>query len=277
VTPMDTIGLGETITFWILGPLALAGGLGMVFARNAVHSALWLAQTMLCLGALYLVQQAPFLGFVQIIVYTGAIMMLFLFVLMLVGRQSADSVVEVLRGQRVAAALGGIGLAVLLVGMLGRAFAGVPAVGLAGVNSAGGGNVANLGRVLYTDYLFPFELTSALLITAALGAMVLAFTERGKQGRLTQRERVEARLRSGRPSPLPGPGVFATMNSVATPALLPDGSPAPESRSALLESTAPDRLERDVRSVAGAGLDPPRRALPEPEQVPSTPAEPEGR
>jgi NADH-quinone oxidoreductase subunit J len=274
---MDTIGLGETIAFWILGPLALAGGLGMVFARNAVHSALWLAQTMLCLGALYLVQQAPFLGFVQIIVYTGAIMMLFLFVLMLVGRQSADSVVEVLRGQRVAASLGGIGLAVLLVGMLGRAFAGVPAVGLAGVNSSGGGNVANLGRVLYTDYLFPFELTSVLLITAALGAMVLAFTERGKQGRLTQRERVEARLRSGRPSPLPGPGVFATMNSVATPALLPDGSPAPESRSALLESTASNRLERDVRSVAGAGLDPPRRALPEPEQVPSTTAEPEGR
>jgi NADH-quinone oxidoreductase subunit J len=94
------ISLGETVAFWILGPLALAGGLAMVFARNAVHSALWLAQTMLCLGALYMVQQAPFLGFVQIIVYTGAIMMLFLFVLMLVGKESVDSVVEVLRGQR---------------------------------------------------------------------------------------------------------------------------------------------------------------------------------
>jgi NADH-quinone oxidoreductase subunit J len=110
VAGAETIGWGETITFWILGPLALAGGLAMVFARNAVHSALWLAQTMLCLGALYMVQQAPFLGFVQIIVYTGAIMMLFLFVLMLVGKESADSVVEVLRGQRVAAALGGHGI-----------------------------------------------------------------------------------------------------------------------------------------------------------------------
>ncbi|HEX8759865.1 MAG TPA: NADH-quinone oxidoreductase subunit J, partial [Pseudonocardiaceae bacterium] len=200
----DTIGLGETVAFWILGPLALAGGLAMVFARNAVHSALWLAQTMLCLGALYMVQQAPFLGFVQIIVYTGAIMMLFLFVLMLVGKESVDSVVEVLRGQRVAAALAGIGLAALLVAMLGRALAGVTAAGLIGVNTTSGGNVANLGRILFTDYLFPFELTSALLITAAVGAMVLTFTERTKEGRPTQRERVEARIRGTRPSPLPG-------------------------------------------------------------------------
>jgi NADH-quinone oxidoreductase subunit J len=122
--------------------------------------------------------------------------------------------------------------------------------------------------MLYTTYLFPFELTSALLITAALGAMVFAFTEPGKAGRLTQRERVEARFRGTHPSPLPGPGVFATMNSVATPALLPDGSPAPESLSALLESTGRDRLADDVRSVAGAGADPPRRGLPGP--VPPT-------
>jgi NADH-quinone oxidoreductase subunit J len=257
----DAIGLGEAITFWILGPLALAGGLGMVFARNAVHSALWLAQTMLCLGALYIVQQAPFLGFVQIIVYTGAIMMLFLFVLMLVGKESVDSVVEVLRGQRVAAALGGIALAVLLVATLGGAFNGVTSAGLASANTTGGGNVANLGRLLFTDYLFPFELTSALLITAAIGAMVLAFTERAKQGRLSQREQVEARIRGPHPSPLPGPGVFATLNSVATPALLPDGSPAPDSRSELLESTNRDRLDDDVRSVASAGVEPGTRAL----------------
>ena len=267
------IGLGETIAFWILGPLALAGGLAMVLARNAVHSALWLAQTMLCLGALYMVQQAPFLGFVQIIVYTGAIMMLFLFVLMLVGKESVDSVVEVLRGQRVAAALAGIGLAALLVSMLGRAFAGVTAVGLVKVNSTGGGNVANLGRSLSTDYLFPFELTSALLMTAAVGAMVLAFTERSKQGRLTQRERVEARIRGERPSPLPGPGVFATMNSVATPALLPDGSVAPESLSELLESTGRDRLDADVRSVVSAGAEPDARVLRGP--VPPTAADQE--
>ncbi|MEO9222690.1 MAG: NADH-quinone oxidoreductase subunit J, partial [Mycobacteriaceae bacterium] len=94
------VSTGEAVTFWILGPVALAAAIAMVLARNAVHSALFLVLVMLSLGVLYMVQQAPFLGFVQIIVYTGAIMMLFLFVLMLVGRDSSDSVVEVLRGQR---------------------------------------------------------------------------------------------------------------------------------------------------------------------------------
>lgn len=258
--PTDTIGLGEMIAFWVLGPLALAGGLGMVFARNAVHSALWLVLTMLSLGALYLVQQAPFLGFVQIIVYTGAIMMLFLFVLMLVGKESADSVVEVLRGQRIAAAFAGVVLAALLVATLGQAMRGVTAAGLAEVNS-GGRNVINLGRSLFTDYLFPFELTSALLITAAVGAMVLTFTERGKEGRMTQRERVAARILGDRPSSLPGPGVFATTNSVATPALLPDGSVAQESMSRLISSTARERLADNVRSVADAGRGTDTRAL----------------
>ena len=106
-----SLGNGEAVVFWVLGPLALAGALGMVFSRNAVHSALWLVLTMLSLGVFYVVQEAPFLGAVQIIVYTGAIMILFLFVLMLVGRDSSDSVVETLRGQRVAATLLGIGFA----------------------------------------------------------------------------------------------------------------------------------------------------------------------
>ena len=102
---------GETVVFWVLGPIALAGALGMVFSRNAVHSALWLVNTMLALGVFYVVQEAPFLGAVQIIVYTGAIMILFLFVLMLVGRDSSDSVVETLRGQRIAATVLGVGFA----------------------------------------------------------------------------------------------------------------------------------------------------------------------
>ena len=136
------ISTGEAVTFWILGPLALLGALGMVFARNAVHSALLLVMTMLSLGALYMAQQAPFLGFVQIIVYTGAVMMLFLFVLMLVGRDSSDSVVEVLRGQRLAALIFGIGFAVLLVGALGNAAHGLTSVGLAAGNAGSGGNVS---------------------------------------------------------------------------------------------------------------------------------------
>ncbi|WP_026425776.1 NADH-quinone oxidoreductase subunit J [Actinokineospora inagensis] len=258
------VSTGEAVSFWVLGPLALAGALGMIFAKNAVHSALFLVLTMLSLGVIYLVQQAPFLGFVQIIVYTGAIMMLFLFVLMLVGRDSSDSVVEVLRGQRLWATVLGVGLAVLVVAAVARALNDVRPVGLAGETANGGkGNVANIGRALFSDYVFPFELTSALLITAAVGAMVLGYVERHLRGRKTQKELVEARFRGehDRPSPLPGPGVFATSNSVATPALLPDGSVAEESLSRLIDATASAKLDEERKAVAGTLPGPDARAL----------------
>jgi len=266
--PVDVISTGETVAFWVLGPLALAGGLGMIFARNAVHSALWLVLSMLCLGLLYFVQQAPFLGVVQIIVYTGAIMMLFLFVLMLVGRDSSDSVVEVLRGQRLVGALLGLGFAGLVVASVARALTDVTARGLASQNSSGGGNVGQIGRELYSTYLFPFELTSALLIVAAIGAMVLGYAQRRPGTKPTQRELVRARLRGehARPSPLPGPGVFATANSVATPALLPDGSPAPESVSELIQPRDRRTLAGDEAAVAGALPGPDAHALVAPRQ-----------
>src|SRR4051812_6572201 len=189
----DVISTGEAVTFWILGPIALLGGLGMVFARNAVHSALFLAMTMLSLGGLYMAQQAPFLGFVQIIVYTGAIMMLFLFVLMIVGRDSSDSVVEVLRGQRLTALVLGLGLAVLLVAAIGRALTAVTPTGLAANAAGSNGNVTGLGALIFTRYLFAFELTSALLITAALGAMVFTYAKKSAQAKRGQRATVEAR------------------------------------------------------------------------------------
>ena len=250
----NQMSTGESVSFWVLGPIALLGALGMIFARNAVHSALFLVLTMLSLGILYMVQQAPFLGFVQIIVYTGAVMMLFLFVLMLVGRDSSDSVVEVLRGQRLFATILGIGLAVLVVTAVARSLSEVTPVGLQGPEANGGvGNVENIGRSIFTDWLFPFELTSALLITAAVGAMVLGYVDRHTRGRRTQKEMVEARFRGqhDRPSPLPGPGVFATSTSVATPALLPDGSVAPESLSKLLDSATAESLDEERRAVAG--------------------------
>jgi NADH-quinone oxidoreductase subunit J len=221
------VPLGEAIAFWILGPVSLAGAIGMVLLRNAVHSALSLAATMMCLGMMYLIEQGPFLGFVQIIVYTGAIMILFLFVLMLVGRDVSDSIVETIRGQRVAAAIFGIGFA-LLVGIgVGRAFTGERPKNLNGPNR-NGRNVHSIAQLLFTKYLFAFELTSALLIVAAVGAMVLAHIER--EGRKpTQKALARERIRSGRPQPLPGPGVLSTGNSIGTPALLPDGSISRES------------------------------------------------
>lgn len=250
----DVVSTGEAITFWVLGPLALLGALGMVFARNAVHSALGLIGTMFSLAILYIVQQAPFLGFVQIIVYTGAVMMLFLFVLMLVGRDSSDSVVEVLRGQRLAALALGVGLAVLLVATVGRSLTSVTPVGLAAGGAGSNGNVTGLGALIFTDYLFAFELTSALLITAALGAMVLGYAQGKSHAKRGQRATVEARLRGehDRISPLPGPGVYATGNSVAVPAVLPDGSIAPESISAIIDATPVREVEDEPSPDAHA-------------------------
>jgi NADH-quinone oxidoreductase subunit J len=221
------VPLGEAIAFWILGPIALAGAIGMVLFRSAIHSALSLAATMMCLGAFYMIEQGPFLGLVQIIVYTGAIMILFLFVLMLVGRDSSDSIVESLRGQRWAAALFGVGFALLVALAVGRAFKGRTPVNLDNAN-ANGGNVHSIANLLFTKYLFAFELTSALLIVAAVGAMVLTHVERDGPKR-TQKSHARERIRSGRPQPLPGPGVLSTGNAIGTPALLPDGTIAQES------------------------------------------------
>lgn len=259
-----TVSAGEAIAFWVLGPVSLGGALGMIFARNAVHSALWLVLTMLTLGLLYMIQQAQFLGFTQIIVYTGAVMMLFLFVLMLVGRDSSDSLVEVLRGQRLAAAVLGIGTAGLIVGATARSLTNVTPRGPLDPATPAGGGAGGLGRLIFTKYLFPFELTSALLITAALGAMVLAFSSRrAKSGKPSQRELVQARFRGEyeRPSPKPGPGVFATGNSVAVPALLPDGSVAPESLSDLIESTSAAQLLTEHKRVASEEPEGDARAL----------------
>jgi NADH-quinone oxidoreductase subunit J len=221
------VPLGEAVAFWVLGPISIAGALGTVLLRNAVHSALSLVATMFSLGAFYLIEQGPFLGLVQIIVYTGAIMILFLFVLMLVGRDSSDSLVETLRGQRWAAALFGIGFAVLVSVGIGRAFTGIKPVDLDKPN-AGGGNVNSIAELLFTRYLFAFELTSALLIVAAVAAMVLAHIERDEP-KATQKTLARERIRSGRPQPLPGPGVLSSGNSIGTPALLPDGTISEES------------------------------------------------
>jgi NADH-quinone oxidoreductase subunit J len=223
----------EAWAFWILGSIAVIGGLGMVLARNAVHSALWLVVTMLCLGFLYVVNSAPFLGMVQIIVYTGAIMMLFLFVLMLVGRDASDSLIETLRGQRVAAILLGVGFAVLVGTGLARSLGDAQAVGLSKANA--NGNVQGLASLLFTNYVFAFEVTSALLITAAVGAMVLAHVERAKGDIIGQVDRMRERFRPGNhPAPKAGPGVYANTMSVAAPARLPDGNEAERSISAIL-------------------------------------------
>ena len=221
----------EAIAFWVLGAVSVVGAIGVVAAPKAVYSALFLASTMIALAALYAVQDALFLGVVQVVVYTGAVLMLFLFVLMLIGVDSAQSLVETIRGQRVAAVLAGLGFGVLLIAGIGSAKTG-GFVGLAKANEQG--NVEGLAELIFTRHLWAFELTSALLITAALGAMILAHRER-LEPRKTQRDMAIERFRGvGRPTPLPNPGVFARRNAVDTPARLPDGSDAESSVSATI-------------------------------------------
>ena len=110
---------GEAVTFWLLGAVAVAGAIGVVLAVNAVYSAMFLAMTMISLAVFYMIEDAVFLGVVQVVVYTGAVMMLFLFVLMLIGVDSAESLKETLRGQRVAAVITGIGFGILLIAAIG--------------------------------------------------------------------------------------------------------------------------------------------------------------
>lgn len=231
------------IGFWILAPIMVACAVGMIAVRRAVHCALLLAVVMISLAVLYAVQDAPFLFAVQIIVYTGAVLMLFLFVLMLVGVDSADSLVETIRGQRAAAALAGVVFAILLIAGIAQTTVGA-VVGLGEANADG--NVPGLARLLFSTYVFAFEVTSALLITAALGAMVLAHRER-LTPKPTQRDVARQRMQDyattgAHPGTLPSPGVLARHNSNDTPALLPDGSPSALSISRVMRArgTVPD-------------------------------------
>jgi NADH-quinone oxidoreductase subunit J len=238
---------GESVVFWVLAVISVLAGLGMVLARRAVYCAVLLAVVMLSLAILYAVAGAPFLAFVQIIVYTGAVLMLFLFVLMIVGVAARDSLKENIPGQRLAAGVAGIALLVLLLLIAGHA-----AIGPAPPAGAGYGasNVRGLAVLIFTRYVFPFEATAALLITAALGAMVLAHRERTTP-KPTQRDLSRQRVAGAHPSPLPGPGVYARHNAADFPALLPDGSPATLSVSPIIVAR-----ERELGAGPAASLPP---------------------
>lgn len=243
-----TTSTGEAFQFWILGTVAVIGALCTVFMKKAVHSALCLAGTMIVLAVFYLANGAYFLGIVQIVVYTGAIMMLFLFVVMLVGVTAADSLKETIKGQRWLAALCGLGFAVLLAAGIGNA-------SLSEFNGLGeanaGGNVEGLAALIFTKYVFAFEITGALLITATVGAMLLTHRERTEHAP-TQREMSEQRVREGKHvPPLPAPGFYARHNAVDIAGLLPDGTPS----ELTVNRTLRDRGQiRDVSSEALSDL-----------------------
>ena len=247
--PTDAnVGVGETILFWVLAPVLVLASLGLLFVRKAVHAALLLALVMIGLAVMYAAQDAPFLFAAQIVVYTGAVMMLFLFVLMLVGVDASDSLTETIRGQRLAAVLAGLGLVALLVGLVRQLTdQGFPvAAGLDAANAEG--NPVGVAKIIFGTYVFAFELTGALLITAALGAIMMTHRER-LVPKTTQRSLAERRVREGtHVPPLPAPGVFARHNAVDTPALLPDGTASDLSVSRVLRARG---QESSLGSVSG--------------------------
>lgn len=213
----------EPVVFWICATLAVLGAIGMLISHKAVHSALWVALTMINLAVLYVLQSAPFLGVAQVVVYTGAVMMLFLFVLMIVGVDASDALVETIKGQRRVSILAGTLLVIGLVMLLGNSFS-VQTAQLANADSAYGGNVQGIAALLFGKYVLIFEITSALLITAAVGAMILAHKERTAPKKTQEVLAKELFAKGNYQGPLPSPGVYARHNSVDTPALLPDGS-----------------------------------------------------
>jgi len=233
---IGTTAAPESYLFYFLAPLSVVAALGMLLVKKAVHSALLLAWVMISLAIFYIAQDALFLGIVQIVVYTGAVMMLFLFILMLVGVDSSDSLEENIPGLRPVSIVAAIGFGGLLVSLIGRASFGRPIYGLSVANAEG--NAFGIAEQLFTRYVFAFEVVSALLITAALGAMVLGHSQKSKS-KFAQRDLSIARFRKDNlndAAGLPASGVYALHNAVDVPALLPTGKAAPTSISNVLQA-----------------------------------------
>lgn len=270
LTSTGEASAGEAILFWVLAPIMVLASLGLLFARKAVHAAMSVITVMIALAFMYVAQDAPFLGMVQVVVYTGAIMMLFLFVLMLVGVDASDSLVETIKGQRWIAALGGLGLLVVLAGVVvtatfpaaqGLDASAYPAAGL---DSAGQpSNPQGLAAIMFGSYAFALEVVGALLVTAALGALVLTHRERlvDKRDQKTRvKDRVRALAQGGQLTPLAAPGVYARHNAMDVPALGPDGQPVEASVNRVLkvrgqEADADLYAARIDRVLAGGWAD----------------------
>lgn len=263
---MDTaVGTGaEAVIFWVIGPLMVIAALALLFARKPVHAAVGLIFVMIGMAFLYTTLEAPFLGVAQVVVYTGAIMILFVFVLMLVGVDAADSVAETIAGQRAIAVLLAVGLAAVLIGVIVTAT--LPtAVGLTDANA--GTNPVGVAHEIFGKTVFALELVGVLLVIAALGAITLTHKEalspaRNQQAAVRLRQRAYARGEGSQVlTPLPAPGVYATHNAADVPALDPQGNPIDVSVPRVLrirgQELAPSAVDGHVAEIAqGAYLQP---------------------
>lgn len=241
---------GEALLFWVLGTVCVLGALGLLFVRKAVHAAMAMAMVMVALGVFYIAQYAEFVGIIQIFVYSGAVMMLFLFVVMTVGVDASDSPIETIGGQRLWGWI--LGLLFLGVAVYGLGKVSFPEpVGLEAAQAEG--TVTALAREIFGRQVFSFEVLGSLLVIAVMGAMVLAHRER-LVPRRTQREHAAERIRSNTfVAGKPAPGVYARHNAADTPALLPDGTPSPVSVPRVLVARGQVATARPYVGVDPAG------------------------
>lgn len=223
LTESGTLAGGEAVLFWVIAPLIVLAALGLLFARKAVYAAIGVVMMMVGLAFVYVAQGAVFLGVVQVVVYTGAIMMLFLFVLMLIGVDAAESRIEAVRSQKPLAIVAGLGVLIGLLGIeLTSAFP-TPTDYPADVINE---NPLRIAVTLFENFPLTMQLTGALLIVAAVSAITLTSRERiGRKA--TQRDVAEAKMhawskRGTRIAQLPAAGVFATHN--ATDVAAPTGT-----------------------------------------------------
>jgi NADH-quinone oxidoreductase subunit J len=216
------------ILFWTVAIITVIPSLALLFARKAVHVAMAVVLVMVGLAGAYVALEAPFLGVVQIVVYTGAVMMLFLFVLMLVGVDQRESLKETIAGQRWIALALAIGVAAMLIATVDKVAFSMPA-------KARTGGPEEVAPLLFGDYVLVVETLGFLLITSAVGALVLTHVPR-LYPRRTQREVQAARVAAGaNPVTKTFPGVYARHNALDAPALDPEGEPIDESVSRVLK------------------------------------------
>nr|WP_284252710.1 NADH-quinone oxidoreductase subunit J [Litorihabitans aurantiacus] len=256
----------------------VVAALALLFARKPVHAAVGLIFVMIGMAVLYTALEAPFLGVAQVVVYTGAIMILFVFVLMLVGVDAADSVAETISGQRWIAVLLGLGLAAVLAGVVITAT--LPdAVGLEAANERT--NPVGVAYEIFGRTVFTLELVGVLLITAALGAITLTHKERlaavrDQKATVRLRQRAYARGEGSQVlTPAPAPGVYALSNAADLPALDPQGRPIDVSVPRVLrirgQERDPGTVEGHVAQIASGSF-----VRPDAPDAPDGPDQPHG-
>lgn len=225
VTAWPTMsGAGEVVLFWIVATLMVGGALGVLLFRKAAYAALSMVVVMIGMAILFFALQAPFNAAVQVIVYTGAILMLFLFVIMMIGLGASDGYQSQRRGYIWAAVLMGLALAVMFVSAI--LVSKVPGPGTMNDDPYSNVPITALAVNLFQEHWLTIQLTAALLITAAVGAVLLTHGDR-LGPKLSQRSVARARMmlykQTGRhPGQLTAPGVWASGNAVDSPAIAGD-------------------------------------------------------